>query len=127
MIQKEFGPKHEKMEKEVKNSMREYLILLKLNPKKLTDTIGSLRQLSNKPIDGVNLRYTMNVFGVWDVGMWINAEGSDQALEFIQNKVKNMAGITEVYTVPTFPHGNETPIDEEKEKNEDCKLIATEA
>ena len=93
-------------EKEAKNKMREYLILLKLNPSKLMDTLGSLRQLGNKPTDGVNLCYTINVFGVWDIGMWINAEESTQVLEFVQKKVKHMTGITEVYTIPTFPHGN---------------------
>ena len=87
--------------------MREYLILLKLNSSKLMETLGSLRQLSNKPIEGVNLCYTMNVFGVWDVGIWINAEDSALVLDFVQKKVKSMAGITEAYTIPTFPHGNE--------------------
>lgn len=87
--------------------MREYLILLKLNPSKLMDTLGSLRHLGNKPIEGVDLCYTMNIFGNWDVGVWINADDSTQALEFVQKKVKKIAGITEVYTVPTFPHGNE--------------------
>ena len=108
--------------------MREYLILLKLNPSKLTDTLGSLRQLSNQPIDSLNLCYTMNVFGVWDVGMWINAEDSTQVLEFVRKKVKNLAGITEVYTVPTFPHGNEMlkAVDEVK-NSKDNEPIKTEA
>jgi len=86
--------------------MSEYLILLKLNPGKILDTLGSLRQLGNEPTDGVDLCYTMNIFGAWDVGVWISAEDSTQALEFVQKKVKDIAGITEVYTVPTFPHGN---------------------
>lgn len=108
--------------------MREYLILLKLNPSKLADTLGSLRQLSNKPIDGLNLCYTMNVFGVWDLGMWINAEDSTQVLEFVRKKVKNLAGITEVYTVPTFPHGNKmlNAIDEAK-NSKGNEPITTEA
>ena len=97
--------------------MREYLILLKLNPGKLMDTLGSLRQLSSNPIDGVDLCYTMNIFGVWDVGVWISAEDSTQVLEFVQKKVKNLAGITEVYTVPTFPHGNEPLKVEDEVKN----------
>jgi hypothetical protein len=48
----------------------------------------------------------MNIFGAWDVGMWINAEDSNQAVEFVQKKMKNLNGISEVYTLPTFPHGN---------------------
>jgi uncharacterized protein with GYD domain len=86
--------------------MTDYLVLMKLNPGKIIDTLGAIRNLSEKPVSGVDLCYTMNIFGAWDVGMWINAEDSAQALEFVQKKVKDMNGVTEVYTVPTFPHGN---------------------
>jgi hypothetical protein len=86
--------------------MSEYLVLVKLNPGKLLDTLSALRNLSDKPVSGVDLCYTMNIFGSWDVGMWINAENSTQALDFVQKKIKDMSGVTEVYTVPTFPHGN---------------------
>ena len=86
--------------------MSEYLILMRINPGKIMDTLGDIRKISNKPVDGVDLCYTMNIFGAWDVGVWINAEDSTQALEFVQKKVKEMNGVTEVYTVPTFPHGN---------------------
>ena len=86
--------------------MAEYLVLLKLNPGKIVDTLGTLRNLPTTPVPGVNVCYAMNIFGAWDVGIWINAENSSQALEFTQKKVKDLPGITEVYTVPTFPHGN---------------------
>ena len=48
----------------------------------------------------------MNIFGAWDVGIWINAENSSEVIDFVQKKVKNLSGVTDVYTVPTFPHGN---------------------
>lgn len=86
--------------------MNDYLVLMKLNPGKIIDTLGDIRKLSEKPVSGVDLCYTMNIFGAWDVGIWISAEDSAQALEFVQKKVKDMNGVTEVYTVPTFPHGN---------------------
>ena len=86
--------------------MPEYLVLLKLNPAKLMDTLGSIRKMNERPVAGVDLRYSMNIFGAWDVGIWINAENSGQALEFVQKKVKDMTGVTEVYTIPTFPHAN---------------------
>jgi hypothetical protein len=86
--------------------MPEYLVLMKLNPGKIVDTLGDIRKLDDKPISGVDLCYSMNLFGAWDVGMWINAEDSSEVLEFVQKKVKNLNGVTEVYTVPTFPHGN---------------------
>jgi hypothetical protein len=86
--------------------MPEYLVLMKLNPGKIIDTLGAIRNLDEKPVSGVDLCYSMNIFGSWDVGIWINAEGSTEALEFVQKKLKGLNGVTEVYTVPTFPHGN---------------------
>ena len=86
--------------------MSEYLVLLKLNPGKIIDTLGDLRNLPATPVPGVDVCYSMNIFGAWDVGIWINAENSGQALEFVQKKVKDMTGVTEVYTIPTFPHAN---------------------
>ena len=101
---------------------------MRLNPGKIMDTMGSLRKLSNKPTAGVDLRYTMNIFGAWDVGVWINAEDSTQALEFVQKKVKDMTGVTEVYTVPTFPHANKAfATDEEKKSSKPVKTAAVEA
>jgi hypothetical protein len=86
--------------------MPEYLVLMKMNPGKIVDTLGDIRKLEDQPVSGVDLRYSMNIFGAWDVGIWINAENSSEVLEFIQKKVKNLSGVTDVYTVPTFPHGN---------------------
>lgn len=109
--------------------MSEYLILMRLNPGKIMDSLGDLRKISNKPVDGVDLCYTMNIFGAWDVGVWINAEDSTQALEFVQKKVKDITGVTEVYTVPTFPHGNKAlkVADEEKKAQKLVKPAAVEA
>jgi hypothetical protein len=86
--------------------MSNYLVLLKLNPGKILDTLGTIRNLPEKPSQGVELNYAMSIFGAWDVGLWINAENGSQALEFVQKKVRDLSGVTEVYTVPTFPHGN---------------------
>jgi len=86
--------------------MPEYLVLLKLNPTKLMDTLGSIRKMNEKPVAGVDLRYSMNIFGSWDVGVWINAGDSTQAMDFVQKKMRTLNGVTEVYAIPTFPHGN---------------------
>ncbi len=86
--------------------MSDYLVLLKLNPGKLVDTLSAIRSLPATPVTGVDIHYAMNIFGSWDVGLWINANNSSQVLEFVQKKVKDMTGVTEVYTLPTFPHGN---------------------
>lgn len=86
--------------------MPEYLVLLKLNPAKITDALNAIRKMNGKPVDGVDLRYSMNIFGSWDVGVWIDAGGSSQAMEFLQKKMKSLNGVTDVYAIPTFPHGS---------------------
>jgi len=88
--------------------MAEYLVLVKLNPGKIVDAINALRNLPEKPISGVDLCYTMNIFGAWDVGVWINAENTNQAVDFVHKKIKEISGVADVYTVPTFPHGTKT-------------------
>ena len=82
--------------------MTEYLVLLKLSPTKVIDTINDLRKLPDKPSPGVDLEYVMNVFGTWDVAMWFEADNSSQALEFINEKLSQVPGVVDVYTVPAF-------------------------
>ena len=86
--------------------MPEYLVLMKLNTGKIVDTLSHIRNLEDSPVSGVDLCYSMNIFGAWDVGVWINAGDSSQAMEFVQKKMRNLNGVTEVYAIPTFPHGN---------------------
>jgi uncharacterized protein with GYD domain len=78
------------------------LVLLKLSPTKVIDTIRDLRKLPEKPSPGVDLQYVMNVFGTWDVAVWFDAENAGQALEFINGKLSQVKGVVDVYTVPTF-------------------------
>jgi uncharacterized protein with GYD domain len=80
----------------------EYLVLLKLSPTKVIDTINDLRKLPDEPSPGVDLEYVMNVFGTWDVAMWFDAENASQALEFINGKLSQVKGVVDVYTVPAF-------------------------
>jgi len=81
---------------------------LKLNPGKIVESIDALRNLPEKPSPGVDLCYTMNIFGSWDVGVWIDAENTDQAIDFVQRKIKGISGVSDVYALPTFPHGNKS-------------------
>jgi hypothetical protein len=87
--------------------MPEYLVLLKVNPAKLAETLEALRKMESKPVSGVDLQYTVNIFGSWDAALWINAEENAQTQQFVQKKLKNLNGVTDVYPIPTFPHGND--------------------
>jgi len=72
----------------------------------MQEAIGAVRNLPETPISGVDLCYTMNIFGSWDLGVWIDAENTAQAQEFVQKKIKDISGVADVYTLPTFPHGS---------------------
>jgi len=85
--------------------MTEYLVLLKLNLGKTLDVLDELRRLPDKPSPGVDLCYTLNIFGTWDIGVWFDAENTSQALDFVQRKIRKISGVTDAYTLPTFPHG----------------------
>jgi hypothetical protein len=98
--------------------MTEYLVLVKLNPGKIVDAIDSLRKLPERPASGVDLCYTMNIFGTWDVGVWVNAENTGQVVEFVHKKLRNISGITNIYTVPTFPHSTKPQRARQSEEEE---------
>ncbi len=103
--------------------MTEYLVLLKVNPAKIVNTISALRGLPEKPSPGVAMRYVMNVFGTWDVAMWFNTDNSDKAIDFVHRKIGQLPGVVDAYTVPTFPNKKPrwpeaAPKEESSEKKE---------
>jgi hypothetical protein len=100
--------------------MPEYLVLVKLNPAKIAETLDALRKMEQEPVAGVDLQYSVNIFGSWDAGLWINAEEPSQTLQFVQKKLKGLNGVTDVYPIATFPHGNRQP-PKAKEKEVDSK------
>jgi len=94
--------------------MPEYLLLLKLNKAKLLETIDTLRNLPKKPHSGINLEYTMNVFGTWDVAVWFSSDNSTQAIEFINKKIVQIPGVVDTFPVATFPHIGSTKENKEE-------------
>jgi hypothetical protein len=86
--------------------MPEYLVLLKVNPANLAETLEAIRKMEQKPIAGVDMQYSINIFGRWDAGLWIKAEENAQTSQLVQKIRKELDGVTDVYPIPTFPHGN---------------------
>jgi hypothetical protein len=95
-----------KTRKEEKD-MPEYLVLLKVNPAKLVETLEAIRKMEQKPIAGVDMQYSINIFGRWDAGLWIKAEENAQTAQLVKKILKELDGVTDVYPIPTFPHGTE--------------------
>jgi len=84
--------------------MSEYLLLLRLNKAKLLEAIDALRKIPKNPIPGVDLDYTMNIFGTWHVAVWFSSNNSTQAIEFINKKIGEIPGVVDAFPVATFPH-----------------------
>ncbi|MGQ9461337.1 MAG: hypothetical protein ACUVRA_08955 [Candidatus Bathyarchaeaceae archaeon] len=84
--------------------MPEYLVLLKLDSRKIRDAISHLRNFPEKPRPGVKLRYTMDIFGDWDLGLIINTENEDNALEFLNENMDEIPGIVKAYILSGSPH-----------------------
>ena len=84
--------------------MSEYLLLLKLDKAKLLETIDTLRKLPKKPLSGVDLEHTMNIFGTWHVAVWFSSNNSAQAIDFINKKIGQIPGVVDAFPVATFPH-----------------------
>ena len=84
--------------------MPEYLVLLKLHSKSLRDAIGRLRKLPEKPRPGVRLCYTMGIFGDWDLGLLINTNNEDNALDFLNENIDEIPGVVRAYILSGSPH-----------------------
>jgi len=84
--------------------MPEYLVLLKLDSKSLREAIGRLRNLPEKPRPGVRLCYTMDIFGDWDLGLLINTDREDNALDFLNENIDEIPGVVRAYILSGSPH-----------------------
>jgi len=78
-----------------------YLLLVKISPGQTDDFVRALKNLPEKPTTGITLHHTYNVFGTWDSCVWFEADTHDNAMNFVQNKIRPIPGVIETYTMPT--------------------------
>ena len=84
--------------------MPEYLVLLKLDSRRIRDAIGHLRNFPEKPRSGVKLRYTMDIFGDWDLGILIHTDNEGNALDFLDEDIDEIPGVVKAYILSGSPH-----------------------
>ncbi len=84
-------------------SKQKYLVLVKLNPAKTDNFFNSLMRLSERPLEGVRLYASYNVFGEWDCAVWFEANNNDDAVHFIGEKLRSIEGVVETLTMPATP------------------------
>jgi uncharacterized protein with GYD domain len=84
----------------MQKNMQKYLVLIKLNPMKTNAFFDAFGTLSQKPMEGVNVYGSYNVFGNWDIAIWFEADSNDNALHFVGDKIRAMDGVVETHTMP---------------------------
>jgi len=70
----------------------------------MTNALNGLNNLPKKSANpGIKVYYIGNVFGEWDNCVWFEAENNDHAMEYVQNTLSKIPGITHTYTWSTSP------------------------
>ena len=85
--------------------------------------MNTFRNLPKNPSSGVNLEYTMNIMGAWDIALWFSSEKSVQAIDFINNKIGQISGVVDTFPVATFPHRGPLKKHEETSKSEKLETV----
>ena len=80
--------------------MQKYLVLVKLNPAKTEAFFNSLSTIAERPMDGIRINASYNVFGSWDFAVWFEADSNDNAIHFVGEKIRAMEGVNETLTMP---------------------------
>jgi len=101
--------------------MSKYLLLLRLDRSKLLETIDALRNLPKNPSSGIDVNYTMNIFGTWHVAVWFSSDKSAEAIDFINRKIGQISGVVDAFPVAAFPHTGQRQEREETSKGEESK------
>ena len=83
-----------------KNMMQKYLVLVKLNPSKTLPFFNSLSAISERPMDGIRVNASYNVFGSWDFAVWFEADSNENAIHFVGEKIRSIEGVNETLTMP---------------------------
>lgn len=84
----------------MQRKMSKYLVLIKLNPSKTEPFIDSLSSISERPLEGIRVNASYNVFGSWDFAVWFEADSNDMALHFVGEKIRAIEGVMETLTMP---------------------------
>jgi uncharacterized protein with GYD domain len=84
----------------MEKNMQKYLVLIKLNPSKTEAFFNSLSAISERPIEGVRVNASYNVFGSWDFAVWFEADSNENAIHFVGEKIRVIEGVSETLTMP---------------------------
>ena len=77
-----------------------YLLFLRLERPKTRSALKDLKALPQKPMNGITLHSTVNVFAEWDAAILFEATHRDQAFIFVKQKILSIPGVSEANVIP---------------------------
>jgi uncharacterized protein with GYD domain len=90
------------MERNERNmsNMQKYLVLVKLNPSTTLPFFNALNNIAERPMEGIKIDASYNLFGTWDFAVWFEADSNDNAIHFVGEKIRSIEGVSETLTMP---------------------------
>jgi uncharacterized protein with GYD domain len=86
--------------------IQKYLLMIKLSPNMAAKLYEPLMEFDNKPMKGIKLEETYQVFGDWDFAVLFQADTNASALHFVSDKIRLIEGVTQTFTIPLAPIKN---------------------
>lgn len=77
--------------------------MIKLSPMTAAKLYEPLMLFEEKPMDGIKLEESYQVFGQWDFAVLFQADTNETALHFVGDKIRVIEGVLETLTIPLAP------------------------
>lgn len=82
---------------------QKYFVMVKVGPTKAGGIYDAIMKWSQQPIQGVKLEEAYQVFGKWDFAFLFSADTNENALHFVGDRVRQVAGVIATRTIPLSP------------------------
>ena len=83
--------------------VQKYILMIKLSPMMAAKLYEPLMMFEEKPMDGIKLEESYQVFGEWDFAVLFQADTNENALHFVGDKIRVIEGVLETLTIPLAP------------------------
>ncbi len=86
--------------------VQKYMLMIRLKPNTAAKLYDPLMEFGEKPMKGVKLEESYQVFGKWDFAILFQAETNADALHFVGDNIRLIDGIIKTETIPLVPIKN---------------------
>jgi len=88
---------------DMSKSKQKYFAMIKLGPAGAGKLYAEMMKWNQKPIDGVMLEESYQLFGEWDFAVLFQADTNENALHFVGDVVRHIEGVAAMSTIPISP------------------------